>query len=278
MEKPRTLIGSTVSAAPRGMAMDESNARDERPPFQGKGIYSLILLSLLVLEGCGLTPSPKGPLDFGKVYMGTSETMHAQWVNSDYLYTYEMIGVVLMGAPEFKIVAPRPFVSTNISPQTLSPAISYTFSPNTVGTFTTEAAPQTIGKFANHQALTLTGEGISQNVVGNIIIGGASIHQNSPLDFGNVPVGTTIHATFRIISGSNKAIALRGKWIKGSKEFSVSRPGNSFNLPPAPGKQIITLTFTPSAEGVFTDAIEFSDTGRAHIAGTAVKGTGVKGN
>ncbi|MDO8137581.1 MAG: choice-of-anchor D domain-containing protein [Candidatus Brocadiales bacterium] len=246
---------------------------------QGSFLFVLLLL-VTWMAGCAppgnanLVPA-NATLDFGDVYVGTTKQDTISWTNNG-TDPGEIVGLAVNTEKAFTYGGPA-FQAMIINPGQSTPNYLINFSPSRTGGHSGRASPGFTG--GTHTSIRLRGNGVTQKAVGALSVTGGDMVAGQALDFGNVLVGGNATRTFNIQNNSPNAIAVNASWSGGNRGFTVTAPGNSFNVPAAtattPGSVAVTITFAPPAVGTFTDAVTFSDASGANLAGTVVTGRGV---
>ncbi|MDO8730364.1 MAG: choice-of-anchor D domain-containing protein [Candidatus Omnitrophota bacterium] len=243
------------------------------------------LLSVLLLAGCNLVPTP-ATLDFGTLYAGTSSgPLAAHWVNNgdknaqlialSTKLPYEIANAATFSNPQ------------DIPPNGSSQQVQVRFSPTTPGTFLEEVRPVFTG--VNGQYLALTGTAVWRkdegafslenrlpNIVGSFDFSSYPIQPNQPIDWGIKALGAPpTEAIFQI---KNTGLGINGtavaRLINGNKHFTITFPQahNGFNIGGGGGTREIRVSFDPAELGDWTDAIEITDSANpANKTGIAFK-------
>ena len=155
-----------------------------------------------------------------------------------------------------------------------SSSFNFTFTPSAVGP---AAGSGTLLTSAGRpKKLELKGNGVYQKKGTTCSVSGGDLVKDKPLDFGNVIVNQTKTLSFSVNnSDPANAITVTPSWKNGGAPFSV--PAGNIAVP-SKGSTSVTVSFTPPAVQSYTDILEFTDTKDGkNIAGTVVKGSGVKG-
>lgn len=244
---------------------------------RGGFLFILLFLATWVVGCAGnanLVPAPTvtNPFDFGDVYVGTTATTTVNWTNNG-TDPGELLGVHVNTERAFTYSGPTPFQAVIINPGQASPNVNINFTPGRTGAHRGRGSPIFTG--GTTTSIGLRGNGIAQKAVGALSVTGGNITAGQVLDFGNVLVGGNTTRTFNIANNSPNAINVSVNWSSGNQGFVVTTPAGGFNVP-ANGNVTVTITFTPTAVGTFTDAVTFSDAGGTNLAGTAVQGNGIR--
>ena len=229
----------------------------------------------LVVSGCRmpggkLDPSPQ-PLDFGKVYVGTSASATAVWANNG-ANNATINGMLVDPTPTFSTTSPVP--NETVNPAGNSSTFTFVFAPTSAG-----AATGTVTLIAGGvppKKLNLKGEGVYQKSGTTASLTGGDLVKDEPLDFKEVTVGKTKTLSFSVKnSDPANAITVTPSWRNGGVPFAIAA-GNV--TVPSNGATNVTVSFTPAAIREYTDILEFTVTQNArNVAGTVVKGKGVQG-
>ncbi|MDI6759374.1 MAG: choice-of-anchor D domain-containing protein [Candidatus Brocadiaceae bacterium] len=245
---------------------------------QGNFLFVLLLLATWVV-GCApgnanLVPAPTitDPFIFGDVYVGTTKSGTISWVNNG-TDPADMIAVHVNTERAFTASVTTISPSVVINPGQTSPNVNINFTPTRTGPHRGRASPIFTG--GPPTSIGLRGNGVAQKALGALSVAGGNVVAGQVLDFGNVLVGRNATRTFNIQNSSANAITVNVSWSAGTQGFSVTAPAGGINVP-ANGSVTVTITFTPAAVGTFTDAGTFSDAGGTNLAGTAVKGNGIR--
>jgi hypothetical protein len=249
-----------------------------RSLFSKWGNRVFLVLFTLGLAGCSgdFKFTGTSPVDFGDVLVFTSSAPATlTWQNAG--TAHEVIGGRAETDPPFGLVGQ--FTAATIATNgTVS--LQCAFTPQAVGAATGEAKLQVIRTVprAKSEKVGLKGKGVFYISDGNITIsetiGGGAPAQ--ALDFGKVPVGTSKTLTISVKNATPAAVATTVNWSRNNQGFS-SAPANGAALPiPANTAATVTITFTPTAVGVYQDSVAFKDATGKIVSGIMVKGEGVK--
>lgn len=233
----------------------------------------LTVLSVSVLSGCGLWPSPK-ELDFGKTYINTSQKMSAKWNNSGEK-AIDILGFRVHGDAEFQIGAGS-YAGGNVAVNGTTGAVNVVFTPVEVKAYSGKVEVLAKGQKTD---LPLAGRGVLKINEGDLFIDDFSnVGHLQPVDFGRVPVGATAVRTFKITNVSaTRDITYSVTWAENNPAFTLVSPTAPFRLKKGESVQC-QMTFKPSAVGWHFDGITFSDTGDpTNRSGAGVRGEGVAG-
>jgi hypothetical protein len=219
--------------------------------------------------------------DFGDVLVGdhASTTGQPDWRNVGNV-AVRVDGLSLTGDPEIAQVAPA--FPVPVAPNNLTWAIFFSFDPDTARQYTAHAVP--FGIKNNNKPLLATpvdvkGTGVFQVSVGDLSVGGGSVHPGAALDFGSVIAATSAYRTLTIANASSAPIDVTPVLAQANSPFTVSMSNGGAAIAsasvPAAGGVTLVIAFTPPAAQKYLDALTFRTTGRDET-GITVAGTGVQ--
>jgi hypothetical protein len=232
-----------------------------------------LVLSVSVLSGCGLWPSPS-ELDFDKTYINTSTKMSASWNNSG-KKAVDILGFRVRGDAEFQIGAGS-YTGGNVAVNGATGRVNVVFTPVEAKAYSGKVEALANGPKTD---LRLSGRGVVKINEGDLYIDDFSnVGHLQPVDFGQVPVGATAVRTFRITNVSaTRDITYSVTWAENNPAFTLVSPTAPFRLKKGESVQC-QMTFKPSAVGWHFDGITFTDTSDlTNRSGAGVRGQGVAG-
>lgn len=224
----------------------------------------------LSLAGGDLVPTRA--LDFGNVLVGTRSTREFNISNSsDKAITGLHEDRSSLRSQVFRVTTPATGFF-DVPPKGSVPVI-IAFSPPWVNRFA-DAAIFRDGTGNNLAGTAVNGNGIAQIFGGDLFLtDNEDIAMGLPLNFGRVLLGSNDQRAFSIRNKGPTEITANATWARGNQGFGP-RPLPPVQIP-AHHRITVTITFTPSAIGPFTDAAIFAGAGGINLAATSVTGEGV---
>jgi hypothetical protein len=202
----------------------------------------------VALSGIGQTAAqtltlPSG-LDFGVITLGSSPTQSFYVYNTGTAaVTFSKLAIVGVNASDFAIVRG----CTQINPG-YSCLVQLVFNPSAAG-MRTAVLSLTDGAAGSPQSVPLTGVGVAATAV--VVVTPA-------LAFGTVPVGSPYSKSLGVTNTGNATLTFISQAITGTNASDFAIVDYCSPIAAA-GTNLMTIMFTPTASGVRTASLQFTD-------------------